>query len=349
MWTIRRSTRDRRVIVAERAPEHAGDGAGGTAVPSPMPAAATSGASGRVGVVVATRDRASELLGTLGRLRSLPERPQVVVVDNGSGDGTPERVRRAYPDVDVVELGRNLGGAARTTGAERLATPYVAFSDDDSWWAPGALARAAALLDRHPRLAVLAARVLVGPEERPDPVCLAMAASPLPPAGDLPGPPVLGFVACGAVARRATFLAAGGFDRRFGVGGEEEVLALDLAAAGWGLAYVEAVVAHHHPSPSRDPGRRRQVQLRNGLWAAWRRRRLPGAVRRTRALLGASAAASGTNSGWRDPATRAGLMEALRGLPWVLRERRPLPPAVEAAVRRLEREQREQREQREHT
>ncbi|MDO0931403.1 hypothetical protein QQY66_06815 [Streptomyces sp. DG2A-72] len=31
-------------------------------------------------------------------------------------------------------------------------TPYVAFSDDDSWWTPGALRQAADLLDVHPRL-----------------------------------------------------------------------------------------------------------------------------------------------------------------------------------------------------
>ena len=42
-----------------------------------------------VAVVVITRDRADDLLRTLDRLRRLPERPAVVVVDNGSGDGTP--------------------------------------------------------------------------------------------------------------------------------------------------------------------------------------------------------------------------------------------------------------------
>jgi GT2 family glycosyltransferase len=283
-------------------------------------------ASSPVAVVIATRNRGTELLGTLARLRALQERPPIVVVDNGSTDGTAELVRANYPGVQVVGLRRNLGGAARTVGARLVDSPYVAFSDDDSWWAPGALSRAAELLDRHPRLAVLAARVLVGPEERLDPVCQEMARSPLAPADDLPGPPVLGFIACGAVVRRAAFLEVGGFDVRLGVGGEEELLSVDLAARGWGLAYVDQVVAHHHPSPSRDPSGRRRVQVRNALWSAWLRRPLGGAARRTARLATLD---TGQPGAW------SGVLLAVLGLPWVLRERRPVHRELEAALRRL--------------
>src|SRR5919112_1820141 len=251
----------------------------------------------RVSVVIATRNRGPELLGTLARLRALPEQPPVVVVDNGSTDGTAELVRAHHPEVQVVGLRRNRGGAARTVGARLAHTPYVAFSDDDSWWAPGALRRAVTLLDRHP-----------------------------PPADDLPGPSVLGFIACGAVVRRAAFLEVGGFDVRLGVGGEEELLAVALAARGWGLAYVDEVVAHHHPSPSRDPSGRRRVQVRNALWSTWLRRPLGGAARQT-AHLAALAL--------HQPGASSGLLLALLGLPWVLRERRAVPPELEAALRTL--------------
>jgi GT2 family glycosyltransferase len=280
-----------------------------------------------VAVVVVTRNRSSALDGTLRILRALPERPPVVVVDNGSTDGTAALVRRRHPGVQVLELGENLGCAGRTVGARHVAEPYVAFSDDDSWWEPGALARAVAVLDRHPRLAVLAARVLVGSEQRLDPVCAAMAASPLPPAADLPGPAVLGFVACGAVVRRGAFLSVGGFDGRFGIGGEEELLAIDLAAAGWGLAYVDEVVAHHYPSPVRDPVRRRRAEVRNALWSAWLRRPAGAAVRRSARVL---AARAGDVAAWR------GALDAVQGLPWVLRERRPVVPELDAALRALE-------------
>jgi GT2 family glycosyltransferase len=278
-----------------------------------------------VAVVIATRNRAAGLDHTLGELAALPERPRVIVADNGSADATAEVVAR-HPDAVLLALGRNLGCGARTAGAWLVTDPYVAFSDDDSWWAPGALTRAAELLERYPRLGLIAARVLVGPDERVDPVCAEMAASPLP-ADGLPGPAVLGFVACGAIVRRDAFLEVGGFETRFGIGGEEELLALELATAGWGLAYVDDVVAHHHPSPSRDPARRRAVQTRNALWTAWLRRRVPG-------VIAVTAATARTGLG--DPAGRSGAIEAVRGLPWVLRERRPVEPGLEAAVRSLQ-------------
>ena len=281
-----------------------------------------------VTVVVATRDRRESLLRSLARLDALPERPALIVVDNGSSDGTPDAVRSAHPRALVLEAGANLGAAARTAGAESADTEYVAFSDDDSWWAPGALARAAAVLDAHPRLAVLAARILVGDEQREDPVCAEMARSPLRAARPLPGPPVLGFVACGSVVRRSPFLAAGGFHPRLGIGGEEQLLALDLALAGWSLAYVAGVVAHHHPSSSRDPRRRREVELRNAVWTAWLRRPLPGALSATLAV--ARKAAAG------DRAARGGLREALAGAVWVVSERRVLPRELERALRDLD-------------
>src|SRR5215217_4261720 len=130
----------------------------------------------RVTVVMISRDRVDDVLRTLRRHAA----GQVVLVDNASSDGTPGAVAAAFPAVDVVRLPENRGGAARNVGVERARTPYVAFSDDDSWWAPGALTRAADVLDAHPRLALLNGHIRVGPEERDDPVCEAMARGELP-------------------------------------------------------------------------------------------------------------------------------------------------------------------------
>ncbi len=278
-------------------------------------------------VVIATRDRRDQLLMVLDRLTALAEQPAVVVVDNASRDGTPAAVRVSHPQVHVIELRDNRGAGARTVGARHVDTPLVAFSDDDSWWAPGALSAAAELFDRFPRLAPVAARTLVGDEQKLDAVSVSMAAAPLGQAADLPGPSVLGFLACSAVVRRRAFLDVGGFERRFGIGSEEALLAMDLAAAGWGLAYVADIVAHHHPTAGRDPDVRRRRVLRNELWTAWLRR--PAAIAAASTWEAVREAAT-------DPLARAALADAVGGLPWALRNRRRLPARVERAVRCLE-------------
>lgn len=207
----------------------------------------------------------------------------------------------------------------------RARTPYVAFSDDDSWWAPGALTRAVSLLDSHPQVGLVAGATLVGPEDAPDPLNAVLAASPLA-RGALPGPRLLGFLGCAAVARREAFLAAGGYSRSLFIGGEEELLACDLAARSWPVVYADDVVAHHWPSPVRDARRRRCQELRNRVLVAWLRRPLPQAAAATASLVRAAA--------W-DAVARRALTEAAVRLPAAVIRRRRLPPAVEADIRLL--------------
>jgi GT2 family glycosyltransferase len=271
-----------------------------------------------VTVVVLTYNRVAEVAQSVERLNALPERPAIIVVDNASSDGTAKTLARAFPDVEVVRLPGNIGAAGRNAGAERARTLFVAFSDDDTWWAPGSLARAVEILERHPRLAAVTAQVLVGPERRIDPVSREMAASPLGRDG-LPGPRLLGFLAGASVFRRSAFIEAGGYEPRLFIGAEEKLLAYELAARGWSLAYVPELTVYHHPSVARDHAARSTLLARNELWIAWLRRPLRTAL--AQAL--------------RTP-PRA-LARALAGLPWIVRERRLLPAQVEALCARLER------------
>ncbi|GLZ28567.1 glycosyl transferase [Lentzea sp. NBRC 105346] len=280
----------------------------------------------RTTLVIATRDRRDDLTQTLAQLRANTPDVPIVVVDNGSSDDTAEVARSS---ATVIELGRNLGSSARNAGVEAAGTPYVAFSDDDSWWAPGALRQAEALFDAHPRLGLIAGRTLVGPSNTPDPMNTSLATSPLGRAPGLPGPSVFGFLCCAAIVRRSAFLQVGGISPVLFFIGEEKLLAWDLAAAGWASCYVDSVVAHHHPSPRRDGTRtRRMLELRNDLLSTWLRRPARCGV----AGFGALAALA-----VRDRAAGWALAGALRRLPMALRSRRPLPPAVQAQVDLMER------------
>ncbi|MFC0598266.1 glycosyltransferase family 2 protein [Streptomyces palmae] len=289
----------------------------------------------RITVIVITRDRREDLLHTLGRLAGLPERPPVIVVDNHSSDGTAQAVRRGYPDVTLLALSRNLGAVGRNLAARRATTPYLAFCDDDSWWQPGSLAGAADALDAHPQVAAVTARIVAHPHPddpeagggcREDPIVPELRGSPLPAPPGLPGPALGSFLAAATVLRADAFRAAGGFSPRLVLGGEEELLAADLAASGWWLCYADGLTAHHRASPHRDRTGRRRQGIRNTLWFTWLRRPWPTALRRT-AWLAATVP--------RDAVSARAFAEAARGLPWVLRERRPLPRAVEGRLKLL--------------
>ncbi len=285
----------------------------------------------RVSVVVITHQRRDEVLLALSRLVALPEQPHVVVVDNGSTDGTAAAVAERFPQVELVASPENLGAIGRNVGVARVDTPYVAFCDDDTWWDPGSLRTAADVLDAHPRLAVVTARILVEPGGREDPIVPELRDSPVRGAGWLPGPALGSFLAGASVLRREAFTEVGGFCERLWLGGEEELMAGDLAAAGWELCYLPALTVHHQASKARDSHRRRRDGIRNTLWTTWLRRPVRPALRRTVHLLRTLP---------RDRVTAQGLWAAARGVPWVLRERRVLPPHAEARFAALEHAQR---------
>ena len=278
-----------------------------------------------VGVAIATRDRRRNVVETVLRLRALPEQPPVVVVDNASSDGTAQALQ-GIAGVEVIRLAENRGAAARNDAARRLGTPLVAFSDDDSWWEPGALRCAADLFKQYPEVGLVAARILVGPEGKLDPACSAMALSPLGQPPGHPGPAILGFVACGAIVRRSAFLSVGGFNPLLHLGCEETLLSLDLADAGWKLAYADDVVAHHHPYPGAREGRR-ALELRNLVLIAWLRCSRRWAL----ALSGRTALSAIDNQH-----ARVALGGVARLSPELLRRRRRLSVEVERQLELIE-------------
>jgi GT2 family glycosyltransferase len=281
----------------------------------------------RLSIVVLTHNRREQVIATVGRLLQLPERAPLIVVDNGSSDGTTRAVRERYDDVrqlSVVRIPYNLGAAARNAGVFLARTPYVAFCDDDVTWHPGALDTACRLLDAHPRIAVLCAHLLVGERGLPDPTSLAMARSQLDSDG-LPGRAIAGFFAGASVMRIDAFLQTGGYRPEFFIGGEEELIALDLLSAGWQLVYVPDVIAHHFPSPMRDVAARRHLLARNAIWVACMRYPMRAALRRTCQQIFA---------GWRARTLWPLLIDTCAGLPWALAERRVVPRAVGEQLRR---------------
>jgi N-acetylglucosaminyl-diphospho-decaprenol L-rhamnosyltransferase len=87
--------------------------------------------------------------------------PEVVVVDNGSRDGSVAALRRSHPDVLVVDPGGNVGyAAAANRGIAATTAPVVAVCNPDLVVAPGTAAAMLARLEAEPDLAALGPALL---------------------------------------------------------------------------------------------------------------------------------------------------------------------------------------------
>jgi GT2 family glycosyltransferase len=110
--------------------------------------------SERVTAVVVTYARPDMLRECLTALRGQWRPPDaVLVVDNGSTDGTAALLRDEFPDVEVLRLDVNRGGAAgfrAGIAAAATGTDWLWLLDDDSIARPDALAQLLGGLDRVP-------------------------------------------------------------------------------------------------------------------------------------------------------------------------------------------------------
>lgn len=115
-----------------------------------------------VSVIVPAYNRAATIGATLDSITSQQGWPfEVIVVDDGSRDGTAEIARRHAPQAIVIEQANQRRSAARNNGASRARGGFLYFFDSDDLMEPGAIARLAACLHDHPAAALAYGPVLV--------------------------------------------------------------------------------------------------------------------------------------------------------------------------------------------
>jgi hypothetical protein len=86
-------------------------------------------------VIIVNRNTADLLVKCLDHIfrSDLPGRPEVIVVDNGSSDDSVARVKAAYPEVTIIQAGRNLGFAAANNRAlERARGDFLLLVNTDA-------------------------------------------------------------------------------------------------------------------------------------------------------------------------------------------------------------------------
>jgi GT2 family glycosyltransferase len=254
---------------------------------------------------------------------------RVIVADNGSQDGTPERLAAVFPEATVLALGENRGfGAACNAGVRAGQGETIVLLNNDVDAAPDFVERLVAPLTADDRLGTVAP-LLVRPDgARIDSIGLAadptlagfprLQGRPVAEA-TLARPELLGPTGGGAAYRRRAWEQVGGMDERIFLYQEDVDLALRLRAAGWGTTTAPDAVGVHLGSAT--AGRRSAWQRQHAAYARGYLVRRYGLLRSraaARTVLTEALVAGGDAVMSRDLAAARGRVQgwrAARGLP----------------------------------
>jgi N-acetylglucosaminyl-diphospho-decaprenol L-rhamnosyltransferase len=188
---------------------------------------------------------------------------KIYIVDNGSGDGSPERLRALAPDAVVVENDRNLGfGGGMNAGIRAGQGRFVLILNSDARPVGDAYRMMFDHCASDDRIGAVTSQTVDTqgrpvPQMAPEPPAWQLVLGCLPLTWRLvasnvysprPGPPAsINWLAglCAAVFRRQAVEEVGAFDIEYFLGWEEWDLTRRLRSANWQIAiHPGAVVIH---------------------------------------------------------------------------------------------------------
>lgn len=270
---------------------------------------------------------------------------EVILVDNGSSDGSQAYVRTHFPEVNLLELGANRGFTGACNAGYAIATgEVIALLNNDTEADRGWLEAIVAAFEGDARAGSVASKILL--YDRRD--CFH-AAGDFYRVNGIPGNRGVWqkdvgqydeqesvFSACGAAAayRRETLDEVGFLDDDFYFSCEDIDLGWRINLAGWHVTYVPHAVVYHKLKATGGSITGSYFDGRNFLYVLWKN--MPGTLLRRygRQIARAQLRIAGDAvRAWRGPAARArlrGQAAGLRGLPRMWRKRRDVQ-----AVRRL--------------
>jgi GT2 family glycosyltransferase len=227
----------------------------------------------------------------LDRLAPLPL-DEIVVVDNGSDDGTAATVRARRESIRLLEAGANLGIDGRNLGARAARNELLLMLDDDAYALPGTIESLAAAFAANPRLGAAAGfvrdvdrsgRILRSTEVGTFDWWLRAGRSGAPE----DGLPTYSIPEGASMIRRSALLDAGGFFGPYFMTNEGVDLSTRLYGRGWEVRYFPtAAFDHLKAEPERQaPASNIYYRVRNHLWYIWLRFPAAVAARRTLGYL----------------------------------------------------------------
>lgn len=295
---------------------------------------------------------------------------EIIVVDNGSSDGSADMVREEFGDSHTpvrLILNRQNGGfcAANNQGIRAACGEFVALLNNDAEAGPGWLRALERAFEGRPDAGMAASKILV----YEDPRRIDKAGHLIYPDGQNRGrgsgaldegqyerlEECLWPDGCAAMYRKEMLDRIGGFDEDFFAYGDDAELGLRARIAGWRCLYAPDAVVRHHRGATLGLQSARRLELieRNRVLLAaklfpWSLLWLNGAFYLVRIVAGILAARRGQGETARFPGLKgkwimakaliSGDLQALRLLPRILRKRaaiRKLRKLSPAQVRRL--------------
>ncbi len=222
-----------------------------------------------VSVVIVNWNRLDDVLKTLhylGCQRGV--RYEVVVVDNGSSDGSAERLSQ-LGSIKVVSLTSNEGPAkARNIGVEHATGKYILFLDSDAVISKVGLAKLVARMESDPTIAVAGCRIINSYTRKLDQWIYQQPAA----THEHTEFETFAFSAAGALIRSDAIRAAGPFWDDLFIYNEEIDLSIRVLRAGYRIIYFpEARVFHANSNHGRSgPSLYWYQQIRNWIWIYYR-------------------------------------------------------------------------------
>ena len=213
-------------------------------------------------IVITTRNRRDEVRTAIESAVNQTVHPQVIVIDDGSTDGTSEMVRARFPHVEVIQHATSRGYIARRNEGARTAVNHVIVSidDDAAFSSPRVVEQALAAFASERVGAVTIPYIDVRRNQRvrqavQDPKHLYVVDS---------------YVGTAHAVRRDVFVELGGYREDLVHQGEEMDFCLRLLDAGYVVGQANADPIHHFESLKRDLGRMDYYGARNAVIFAWR-------------------------------------------------------------------------------
>ena len=188
---------------------------------------------------------------------------QVLVVDNGSADGSAAMVAREFPDAELLDLGCNAGfSTANNRAIERAQAPEILLLNPDTEVPPGALPALLAFLADHPRCGIVGPRLLNSdgsfqPSAWPQPTLRSVLRDHLLPpawrrhaAAPPDAPRTVGWVSGAALLTRRSVIDRIGLLDEALFWSEDVDFCRRATTAGWEVWYAPAAAIVHHGSRS---------------------------------------------------------------------------------------------------